>query len=74
VVYVAQHSNSLLPMQYRVAAVWGGHEGSLLLWMLMLTWWAFGVAHAVSPACPKRWSPACSARWAWSPSASCSSS
>ena len=44
VVYVAQHSNSLLPLQYRIAAVWGGHEGSLLLWMLMLTWWAFGVA------------------------------
>ena len=44
VVYVAQHSNSLLPIQYRVAAVWGGHEGSLLLWMLFLTWWAFGVA------------------------------
>ncbi|RIX44091.1 MAG: heme lyase CcmF/NrfE family subunit [Rhodocyclales bacterium GT-UBC] len=43
VVYVAQHSNSLLPIQYRVAAVWGGHEGSLLLWMLMLTWWAFAV-------------------------------
>ena len=44
VVYVAQHSNSLLPIQYRVAATWGGHEGSLLLWMLFLTWWAFGVA------------------------------
>src|SRR5512139_338062 len=44
VVYVAQHSNSLLPIQYRVAAVWGGHEGSLLLWMLMLSWWAFAVA------------------------------
>jgi len=44
VVYVAQHSNSLLPLQYRIAAVWGGHEGSLLLWMLMLTWWTFGVA------------------------------
>ena len=44
VLYVAQHSNSLLPLQYRVAAVWGGHEGSLLLWMLMLTWWAFAVA------------------------------
>jgi len=43
VVYVAQHSNSLLPLEYRVAAVWGGHEGSLLLWMLMLTWWAFAV-------------------------------
>ena len=44
VVYVAQHSNSLLPIQYRVAGVWGGHEGSLLLWMLFLTWWAFAVA------------------------------
>ncbi len=44
VVYAAQHSNSLLPLQYRVAAVWGGHEGSLLLWMLFLTWWAFAVA------------------------------
>ncbi|MDR0776348.1 MAG: heme lyase CcmF/NrfE family subunit [Azonexus sp.] len=44
VVYVAQHSNSLLPMAYRVAAVWGGHEGSLLLWMLMLAGWAFAVA------------------------------
>ena len=44
VVYVAQHSNTLLPLAYRVAAVWGGHEGSLLLWILMLTWWAFLVA------------------------------
>ncbi|MDD2884366.1 MAG: heme lyase CcmF/NrfE family subunit [Dechloromonas sp.] len=43
VVYVAQHSNSQLPVEYRMAAVWGGHEGSLLLWMLMLTWWAFAV-------------------------------
>ncbi len=43
VVYVAQHSNSLLPVEYRMAAVWGGHEGSLLLWMLMLAWWAFAV-------------------------------
>ncbi|WP_428826342.1 heme lyase CcmF/NrfE family subunit [Azonexus sp. IMCC34842] len=43
VVYVTQHSNSLLPVEYRMAAVWGGHEGSLLLWMLMLSWWAFAV-------------------------------
>ncbi len=43
VVYVAQNSNSLLPLEYRLAAVWGGHEGSLLLWMLMLSWWAFAV-------------------------------
>ena len=43
VVYVAQNSNTLLPIEYRLAAVWGGHEGSLLLWMLMLSWWAFAV-------------------------------
>ncbi len=42
--YVANHSNSLLPKQYQFAAVWGGHEGSLLLWMLMLTGWAAAVA------------------------------
>ena len=36
VVYVAQHSNTLLPKPYQLAAVWGGHEGSLLLWVLML--------------------------------------
>ena len=44
VVYVAQHSNTLLPIQYRIAGVWGGHEGSLLLWVLMLGWWAFAVS------------------------------
>ena len=43
VVYVAQHSNTLLPIEYRMAAVWGGHEGSLLLWMLMMSWWALAV-------------------------------
>jgi len=44
VLYVAQNSNSLLPTVYRVAAVWGSHEGSLLLWMLMLAGWALAVA------------------------------
>jgi cytochrome c-type biogenesis protein CcmF len=44
VLYVAQHSNTLLPLQYRIAAVWGGHEGSLLLWVLMLVLWALAVA------------------------------
>jgi cytochrome c-type biogenesis protein CcmF len=44
VVYVAQHSNTLLPFEYRVAAVWGGHEGSLLLWVLMLVLWTLAVA------------------------------
>jgi cytochrome c-type biogenesis protein CcmF len=44
VVYVASHSNSRLPLFYRVAGVWGGHEGSLLLWMLMLSLWTVAVA------------------------------
>ena len=44
VLYVAQHSNSLLPLPYRVAAVWGGHEGSLLLWVVMLAGWTLAVA------------------------------
>jgi cytochrome c-type biogenesis protein CcmF len=39
VLYVASHSNSALPLPYRIAGVWGGHEGSLLLWVLMLTLW-----------------------------------
>ncbi|MBT2303282.1 heme lyase CcmF/NrfE family subunit [Variovorax paradoxus] len=44
VAYVAGHSNSLLPTPYRLAAVWGGHEGSLLLWLLMLAGWTMAVA------------------------------
>jgi len=40
-VYVAQHSNTLLPWYYKLSATWGGHEGSLLLWMtIMATWCA----------------------------------
>jgi cytochrome c-type biogenesis protein CcmF len=44
VLYVASNSNTGLPLQYRVAAVWGGHEGSLLLWVLMLTLWTMAVS------------------------------
>jgi cytochrome c-type biogenesis protein CcmF len=44
VTYVAQHSNSLLPKPYQFAAVWGGHEGSLLLWVLLLALWSMAVA------------------------------
>jgi cytochrome c-type biogenesis protein CcmF len=44
VAYVAGHSNSLLPTPYRLSAVWGGHEGSLLLWVLMLSGWTLAVA------------------------------
>ena len=41
---VATNSNSALPLQYRVAAAWGSHEGSLLLWCLMLGVWMFAVS------------------------------
>ena len=44
VLYVSQHSNSLLPTVYRMAAVWGGHEGSLLLWAFLLALWSVAVA------------------------------
>ena len=41
---VAANSNSKLPYYYRVTASWGSHEGSLLLWILMLTGWTFAVS------------------------------
>ncbi len=44
VLYVAQNSNSQLPLAYRVSAIWGGHEGSLLLWTFILTVWTVAVA------------------------------
>ena len=44
VVYVAANSNALLPLHYRLAAVWGAHEGSLLLWSLILSAWTLAVA------------------------------
>jgi len=44
VAYVAEHSNSQLPEIYRFAATWGGHEGSLLLWLLMLSGWTVAVS------------------------------
>jgi cytochrome c-type biogenesis protein CcmF len=42
--YVARNSNSQLPLFYQVAAVWGAHEGSLLLWILILSVWSVAVA------------------------------
>ncbi|HTV96467.1 MAG TPA: heme lyase CcmF/NrfE family subunit [Steroidobacteraceae bacterium] len=44
VLYVARNSNSHLPLFYRVAALWGAHEGSLLLWILILSIWSVAVA------------------------------
>ncbi|OLU27722.1 heme lyase CcmF/NrfE family subunit [Pseudomonas sp. PA27(2017)] len=44
VAYVAQNSNTALPWYYKFSAVWGAHEGSLLLWALILGGWTFAVA------------------------------
>ena len=44
VVNVATNSNSQLPLEYRIAATWGSHEGSLLLWVLMLNVWTVAVS------------------------------
>src|SRR5438270_259195 len=44
VVYVAENSNSALPLFYRVTALWGAHEGSLLLWILLLAAWTVAVS------------------------------
>ncbi|HEX4871370.1 MAG TPA: cytochrome c biogenesis protein CcsA, partial [Nevskiaceae bacterium] len=42
--YVAGNSHTELPLIYRISAVWGAHEGSLLLWMLMLSGWGAAVS------------------------------
>lgn len=42
--YIASHSNTLLPWYYKLSATWGGHEGSLLLWLTMLALWGALVA------------------------------
>ncbi|MCC5857773.1 MAG: heme lyase CcmF/NrfE family subunit [Ectothiorhodospiraceae bacterium] len=42
--YVASHSNTNLPLMYRISGVWGGHEGSLVLWGLMLAGWSLAVS------------------------------
>ncbi len=43
-VYAANNSNSLLPWYYKFSAVWGAHEGSMLLWALVLVGWSLAVA------------------------------
>ncbi len=52
IAYVAHNSNSALPVQYRIAAVWGAHEGSLLLWVTELGIWTAAVCVA-SASMPK---------------------
>ena len=44
VLLAAQHSNSTLPLAFRITAVWGNHEGSILLWSLVLAGWTLAVA------------------------------
>ena len=44
VLYVAATSNSQLPLHYRIAAIWGAHEGSLLLWVFILSIWMVAVS------------------------------
>ncbi|WP_018276245.1 heme lyase CcmF/NrfE family subunit [Teredinibacter turnerae] len=44
VAYVARQSNLVLPVQYKLSAVWGGHEGSLLLWVFILASWTLAVS------------------------------
>ncbi|MEM8498687.1 MAG: heme lyase CcmF/NrfE family subunit [Pseudomonadota bacterium] len=44
VITVAQNSNSLLPMRFKLSAVWGNHEGSILLWILIHAGWTLAVA------------------------------
>ena len=56
--YVAENSNSLLPLKYRFTAVWGAHEGSLSVGAIIALWTA--AVEQFAPACRCRWSPACS--------------
>ncbi len=42
--FVALHSYRSLPVAYKIAATWGGHEGALLLWIFMLSFWSLAVA------------------------------
>ena len=43
--YVLQHSSVLLPWYYKFCAVWGGHEGSILLWMTILAFWTLLISY-----------------------------
>jgi len=44
VLYVALNSNTNLPILYKIAAIWGAHEGSFLLWLFLLSLWSFLLA------------------------------
>ncbi len=51
--YVALHSNTKLPMVYKICALWGGHEGSFLLWLTLLSLWTIGVWYHMKNLMPK---------------------
>ncbi|MBS0366986.1 MAG: heme lyase CcmF/NrfE family subunit [Proteobacteria bacterium] len=51
--YVAENSNTALPLFYRVTALWGAHEGSLLLWILLLALWTVAVAASATRLPPR---------------------
>jgi len=53
--YVAENSNSALPLFYRITALWGAHEGSLLLWILLIAAWTLAVA-LLTTKLPRRFS------------------
>ena len=44
ILYVAEHSNTQLPSFFKMAAVWAGHEGSLLFWVLTISCWSGVIA------------------------------
>ena len=44
VAYVARNSNTALPIQYKISAIWGAHEGSFLLWILVMSGWTLAVS------------------------------
>jgi len=54
VTYIAEIRNSALPLFYRVTALWGAHEGSLLLWIFLLSCWTVAVAIGVTRLPPLR--------------------
>ena len=49
VLYVANNSNPNLPMYYKFSALWGGHEGSLLLFVLIISIWTVSYTHLTLP-------------------------
>ena len=69
---VATNSNSQLPLQYRLAASWGSHEGSMLLWVLMLSGWTVAVSF-LSRHLPEEMVARVLASWGSFRSASCCS-